>query len=268
MLISQTINDALVELAVINPIEEASPQDHKYGLRTLNRIIDSYNIQNLTIPHIQDITFTNEYDAQVMFGEDQVLHGGAFVIHAVPAEEHILFDKPYVDIGKGEEWDTTAPIDIQGLYWRQGNTDYPSTEMTVNQWQSIAVKDTESIPSYHYIQKMDENKVRIYFDRVPIFGLDLHILAKMPYTGVNGEGDNYVPTDNIEWTRGYEKMLMLRLAVEMAHSYSVQPGQDLIARAQDAESVLKTSNYTAKTLKTTLRGRNRGTRNHVNRARY
>ena len=268
MLITQTINDALVELGVINPVEEASPQDHKFGLRTLNRIIDSYNTQNLTIPHIQDITFSNEYDANVMFGENAVFHGGSLVVHAVPGDDQIRFTKAYVDIGKGEEWDTTAPIDIQGLYWRQGETDYSSKQMTINQWQSIPVKETEAIPSYHYIQKMDNNKVRIYFDRIPIFGLELHLMAKMPYTGVNGVGDEYIPTDDIQWTRGFEKMLMLRLAVELAHSYSVQPGQDLISRASQAEDVLKASNYTAKTIKTTLHGRKRKFRDHTNRARY
>ena len=43
MLISTTINDALIQIGVINPIDEATPQDHIFGLRTLNRIIDSYN---------------------------------------------------------------------------------------------------------------------------------------------------------------------------------------------------------------------------------
>ena len=271
MLITQTINDALIELAVINPVEEASPQDHKFGLRTLNRIIDSYNIQNLTIPHIQDIAFATAIPDPYVYHENNiVLHGGLFVIHAEIDENPELprFTKAYVDIGIGEEWNSTAPVDIQGLYWRQENTDYPSKEMTINQWQSIPVKNTEAIPSYHYIQKLDNNKVRIYFDRIPIFGLELHLMAKLPYTGVNGEGDDYIPTDDITWARGFEKMLMLRLAVELAHSYSVQPGQDLIARAQSAEDVLKTSNYTAKTLKTTLHGRKRRFRDHTNRARY
>ena len=57
MLISQTIDDALVEIGVKNPIDEATPQDHEFGLRTLNRIIDSYNTQNLLITYLQDITY-------------------------------------------------------------------------------------------------------------------------------------------------------------------------------------------------------------------
>ena len=31
MLISKTIDDALVEIGVKNPIEEATPQDHEFG---------------------------------------------------------------------------------------------------------------------------------------------------------------------------------------------------------------------------------------------
>ena len=271
MLITQTIDDALVEIGVINPIESASPQDHKFGLRTLNRIIDSYNIQNLTIPYIQDIAFKTVIpEPAVIHGNDLVLHGGLFVIHAEINDNPDLprFTKAYIDIGVGEEWNSTAPVDIQGLYWRQEGTDYPSKPMAINQWESIPVKETEAIPSYHYVQKMDGNKLRIYFDRIPIFGLELHLLAKMPYTGVNGEGDDYVPTDDIKWTRGFEKMLMLRLAVELCSSYSVQPSQDLIARGQEAEDNLKSANATPRTLRTTLHGKRRRFKSNSNRARY
>ena len=192
------------------------------------------------------------------------------VIHGEGTNEGDLprFTKAYVDIGVGEEWDSTAPVDIHGLYWRQGATDYPSMQMTINQWESIPVKETEAIPAYHYIQKMDENKMRIYFDRIPIFGLELHILAKMPYTGVNGEGDDYIPTDDIKWTRGFEPMLVLRLAISLCPSYSVSPSQDLIFRAQEAEDNLKSSNYTPRTLRSTLQGRRRRFRTQTNRARY
>ena len=271
MLITQTIDDALVEIGVINPIETASPQDHKFGLRTLNRIIDSYNIQNLTIPHIQDIAFATPIPDPALFhNNDIVMLGGLFVIHAEINDNPELprFTKAYIDVGVGEEWNSTAPVDIQGLYWKQATTDYPSKLMTINQWESIPVKETEAIPSYHYIQKMGENKLRIYFDRIPIFGLELHLLAKMPYTGVNGEGDDYIPSDDIKWTRGFEKMLMLRLAVELCSSYSVSPTEDLIFRATEAEGNLKTANITYKTLRTTFQGKRRKFRTASNRARY
>jgi diaminopimelate epimerase len=78
-------------------------------------------------------------------------------------------------------------------------------------------------------------------------------MAKKPYTGVNGNGNEYLVTDNIEWNYGFEKMLMLRLAVELCQSYEIQPSQILVSKMQEAEANVKTHNYQPSTLKTSSR---------------
>lgn len=236
--ISRTIDDALIELGVLNPVDEASPQDHEFALRKLNMIIDSLNTQNLTISHLEDKKY-----------EDQVMKG-------------------YIDIGIGKEWDTPAPTDIQGLFWSlDGETDYKSTPISVDKWSSIRTKNTHGIPVYHYVSRDNEDNVRIYFNRIPIGNLKLHILAKTAYTG-SGENGAYTPTDDINWSRGYEKMLTYRLAMELATTYGVQPPAMLGNLADEAMNNLKTYNYKPRTLKTTLRNRNKRRHGTENLARY
>ena len=95
MLISQTITDALIELGVLNPIDEATPQDHSFGLRTLNRIIDLYNTQNLIITYLQDKTY------------------------AEPDTDW----QSFTTIGAGLEFDEQAPVLIEGAFLGLEGTD-------------------------------------------------------------------------------------------------------------------------------------------------
>lgn len=234
MLISKTISAALIELGVINPIDEATPQDHAYGLDTLNRIIDSYNTQNLLVTYLEDI----ELEAPYTLNECEV----------TPEELTVRQWKASVTIGHCQEINMEAPMEILDLFWSQDETDYKSTTMTYNQWASITTKSNTGIPRRHYIQKMDNNNIKIYFDYIPQEGLKLHIMAKRPYTGKNSVGNEYLPTDDINWNFGFEKMLMKRLAIELCPSYEVAPSQVLIAAAQEAEMHVKRNNSQPMTL--------------------
>jgi len=234
MLISKTITAALIEIGVINPIDEATPQDHSYGLDTLNRIIDSYNTQNLLVTYMEDIALLAPY-----------------TLNECDVTEEELTTRLWnntVTIGNCQEINMTAPIDIQGLFWRRDGTDYKSNMMTFNQWGDITTKGNTTIPRRHYIQRMDNNNIKIYFDYIPEDGLELHLLAKRPYTGVNSVGNEYIPTDDINWNFGFEKMLMKRLAVELAPSYEIVPSQILVAAAQEAEANVKRHNSQPMTL--------------------
>ncbi len=215
MLFSTIIDDALVHIAVKNPSDETDPKDHMFGLRTLNRIIDSYNTQNLIISYLEDKT------------------------HIMPNTGW----KQSIEIGHGLEIDDVAPISIQGLFWRQAGTDYPSKEMTHNTWSTIGWKTASGIPSRHYVQRMSGKNLKIYFDQVPLENLELHLMQVSPYTGKDENGYEYTPTDDIEFAYGVEKMIVLRLAVELASSYEITPSPELMALAAEAENVVKTKNY-------------------------
>jgi len=240
MLISTTINDALIQIGVINPIDEASPQEYSFGLRTLNRIVDAYNGQSLIVTYLQDIFFP------------QPTAGW----------------KNSVTIGNGLEIDQASPSDVQGAFFRQDDTDHQLKPMSFNEWSQIAWKNSEGIPSRYYLQYTDNNNIKIYFDKIPQNNLTLHLMAKMPYTGVNGEGNDYIPTDNINWNYGFEKMLMLRLAIELCPSYGLKASDELKSLANEAENDVKARNYQSVGLRIDM-GLSNGTRDsRNNRARY
>jgi len=234
MLIIDTITDALIEIGVVNPTDEATPQDHRYGLKTLNRIIDSYNTQNLLVTYLEDIPLQAPYT----LNECEV----------TPEELTTRQWSDSVTIGHCQQINMEAPADISQLFWRQDTTDFQSTDMSYNQWAEIATKANIGIPTRHYIQKMNDNNTKIYFDRTPQEGLVLHIMAKRPYTGKNSVGNEYLPTDDIQWNFGFEKMLMKRLAIELAPSYEITPSQVLVVAAAEAEMNVKSYNSEPVTL--------------------
>jgi len=218
MLISKTIDASLRKLGVLTAQDEAAPADHQLGLETLNRIIDSYNTQGLTITYLEDI----EYNLSTW--------------------------KNPITIGYSLDIDEQAPTLIQDLYWSQSGTTYRSKEMTFNQWADIAVKNNIAIPRRHHVQKMNDNAVKIYFDYIPQDGLTLHLMARRPYTGVNGNGNEFLPTDDINWNFGFEKMLMYRLAVELSPDFEVPLSQALVGLATEAEKNVFEYNYQPATL--------------------
>lgn len=238
MLISETIDDALTKIGVKNPTDEADPKEHELGLRALNRIIDAYNIDNLYITHAKEITYPMPYNGW-----------GASI-----------------EIGEGLEIDSVAPTKIQSLFWRQDGTDYPSKEMQQNQWTSIGWKTASGIPARHYVQQMDNNNIKIYFDLVPLIDLEMVVIATMPYLSTDG----YLPTDDISWSYGFEKMLMYRLAVELSLDYEIEPSQLLLGLAEKAENSIKSRNYRPLTQNadTSLVGGRHANSSRNNRARY
>lgn len=221
MLIGSTINDALIELGVINPIDEASPQESEHALRTLNRIISLYNQQGLLIPYTEEITIAEP--------------SGGWTRKII--------------IGHGQTIDISPPIKIEGAFFRTDDIDYSMEYATLDRIESPSYKQNQGYPSYYFYQKDNSNNMEIIFNYIPVSGLELHLLAKMPYTGTSANGYEYVTTDDIDWEYGFEKMLMTRLALELAPSYGIQPSQVLLLKAQEAENVVKSANYQAKTLK-------------------
>lgn len=238
MLISKTINAAMRKIGVLTAQDEAAPADHQLGLETLNRIIDSYNTQNLLITYIEDIALEAPYTVSEC---------------EVTPEELATVSRAWkssVTIGHCEDINMAAPAQIEYLFWRLGTTDYKSEEMAYNQWADVVNKNDVTIPRRHYIQRMDNNSIKIYFDYIPQEGLELHILAKRPYTGVNSVGNEYLPTDDINWNFGFEKMLMYRLAVELSPDFEVIPSQLVVSLATEAENNVKAHNFQPVTLDT------------------
>lgn len=236
MKISTLIDDALREINVISATDEASPQDHAFALRKLNRIIGLYNTQHLLNAFIQDIKFV------------QPTAGWT----------------PQIYIGPGQQFPAVAPTHIEGAFFRQSGVDYSMNAMTSDQWREISYKETVGIPTRYYEQNMGENTSKIYFDCIPIDGLELHLLCKLPING----GVDFNTTDDVIFEYGMEKLLIDRLAFELCGAYEIGAGEiNLLAgKIEEAVTSIKAYNYEPSVLKNsmTLSGRKRV----KNRARY
>lgn len=236
MKISTLINDALSAIGVISGTDEPSPQDHSLALRSLNRIVSLYNTQNLITTFMQDIQFN---------------------------EPSTGWTSP-IRIGAGLQFPAVAPTFIQSGFFRQGETDYLITKMTVDQWSQIPFKTAKGIPTKFYEQKISENRTKIYFDQLPMDGLELHFICKLPMNA----GVEFVATDDITFGYGVEQMLVKKLAIDLSPNFEVTTAvlQVLAAQLLDAESNVKAFNYEPSTLRTskTLSRRSRV----KNRARY
>ena len=236
MKISTLITDALIELNVISPTDEPSPEDHSFALRTLNRIVKLYNTQNLFSAFTQNIRFLKPIDG---------------------------WTSP-ISIGEGQQFPSRAPIHIGSAFFRQGGgADYKIEQMSNDQWASISFKNIKAIPTRFYIQKMDENRMKIYFDVTPMDSLELHLLCKLPIN----DGVDFLATDNIIFQDGVEKLLMNRLSLELCATYEINMNtiQVIAGKVQEAEKIVKTYNYEPLTMRSnrTLTGKRRNTRNRA-----
>ena len=212
MLISKTINGALRLIGVLAAGEEASPEEHKDGLETLNSLIDSFNTQQLLVSYTQEKVYTPPV-------------GGW---------------KSMVTIGNGIQFDynETAPIDIYGMWLRDAaGMDYPVRPMTMESWIGMVNKSIVARPSMYIAQFGPDTSVEIQFNTIPYATDEMHIMARMPFKG------GYLPTDDINWDYGFERMLRYNLAVELAPEYGVMPSQLVLANAQTSIEDIKQNNY-------------------------
>ncbi len=151
------------------------------------------------------------------------------------------------------------PTDIQQVFFRDNTiepVDYMCTQMTSREYAQIAYKGYKAIPTKYFIKQNSPDSVVISFNAVPQDGLRLMIFAKQPYR------TDMTVMDDIQWGAGVEKMLMLRLAVEVAGSYHIEVTQLLASRAMEAEDKVKTYNFQPRTIKSDIglmknRGRGR-----------
>ena len=170
MKIAETINDALYELGVIDVTEEPTPEDSAYALRTLNRIMDGYNTQNLTVPYLKKIIY--ERDNWTM-ADIKITQGSTDL-----ESPHIVVEGAEVE---PEEFNTilaVPPHNIQALYFRDSTTepvDYPLTPMTSREYAQLAYKGYKGIPTKYFIVNNSPDATLISFNAVPQQGLRLVI---------------------------------------------------------------------------------------------
>ena len=214
MKVNQIINDSLISLGVIDPTENPAKNDTEFGLRVLNRIFDTMNAQNLTIPYSKYV----EYD-------------------------NVEWHSTAIEIGIGKTIDAQQPQSIEEALFRKDDTDYPLRSMTQTEYNRISVKNVVDIPTKYYYQRTDRDTTVIYFNTIPPYGYKLICKIKDKYP------KDLKVTDDIFFGDGIETYIVSRLAIELSPSYHIEPPAALVLLYANAENAIKARNYQAKTLK-------------------
>lgn len=215
--IRSTINGAMRKLGVLAEGEEATSGQLVDALIDINGLIEDFNNQNLLVTHKVQKTYSTP------------VGGWSGVITINPTT--------------GNTFEEAAPINVHTAFFRDsGGSDSILDLMTPNDWGQIVNKSSTGRPSKLYISR-DNQKLTIYFDVIPDADLTLHMLVSMPYLG-DSTNNQYTPSSEIDWDYGFERMIRLNLAIELADEYGAQITQSLAVLAQQSIDRIKDKNYT------------------------
>jgi len=214
--IRSTINGAMRKLGVLAEGEEATPGQLSDALIDINGLIEDFNNQNLLITHKIDNTYSTPDG-----GWSNVITIGT---------------------ATGSTFEEVAPINIHAAFFRDsGLSDSLLTEQSINEWASIVNKNNIGRPTRFYVSR-DNQKLTIYFDMIPDADYTLHLIASMPYLG-DSTNNQYTPDSEIDWDYGFERMIRLNLAIELASEYGAVVPQDIAILAQQSIDRIKDKNY-------------------------
>lgn len=205
------ITDAHADIGVLSIGETLSAADASAGLRALNRLIDQWAAERLTIHAITRTTFT------------------------------ITASDGQYSVGSGGDVNVARPVFIDRVSFIDTSTDpdteYPLRHLTDAEYAAITLKaDTSTFPDGWYYN--------------PTYPLGTLYLFSVP-TSSTLEGAIYAPaavselaalTTAISLPPGYRRMLVKNLAVEIAPSYGKPADGALVRAAAEALAVVKRSN--------------------------
>ena len=206
------ITDALLELGVVAAGDAPETIDTDLGLRALNRLVDQWAAERLTIYTVTRSTF-----AIVSGTQNYTVGSGGTVNIARPV---------YLDAVRFSDSSTSPAVEHALI-------SYDDTE-----WQRVAIKTlTAPLPSAYYYN--------------PTYPTGTLSLWPAP-TSSTLTGVVYHPQATAEFASldtavalppGYRAMIITNLALELAPSYEKQPHPTLVENARRSLIVIKRANH-------------------------
>ena len=150
-------------------------------------------------------------------------------------------------IGTGADFNMDKPYDITACYVRQGTTDYPLNMIDEVQYSEISTKATGGLPSMYYY---DNNfpTANIYFYTVPDSSYTATIYSVKPLEKFTSL------TDDISLPNGYERALVLNLAIEIAPNFEKEPSITVSKLALEAKDNVFAYNTRNSSITSTIDG--------------
>ena len=202
------INRALRELGVKELGQSLEPEESNIALEELNLLIDSLSLEGLMQTNL------------------------------TPVSHSLVSGTASYTIGSGGDINTTRPVKIVSAYVRDGNNlDLPIELITESEWNKIPLKDqTSSYPQKLFYRAAFPLGTINLFSK-PSAGLTL-------YLSVMSQISQFATlATTVSLAPGYERMLGLNLAVEIANQYDIIASPQLVSKALQSKLDLKHMNF-------------------------
>lgn len=204
---SDIINRSLRMFSAIGSGKSATASEASDALNILNAMIDSWSIDRLSIYQILEETFT--------WASGQTSR----------------------TIGPGGNFVTVRPNRIEGGFSRINNVDYIFRIIDKDQYDSIAVKNTQSTyPNVMFYDPVVTTGV-LYAYPVPNVSLEVHLKSWKQIQSFTAL------TDTLTLPPGYQRAIEYNLAVELQTEYPDLPLLDSVRqKATESLAAIKTLN--------------------------
>lgn len=193
------IKSAMRKAGVLTKTEAPSADEANDGLEMLNDLLASMSNDSMVIP------------SRVL--ENFTLTAG---------------DSEYT-IGTGGDFSTTRPIKVISAYVRSGNIDYSLDIVSDENFATIPLKNTGSIPEHlNYTNAYPLSTIKIY--PTPASAYTLYLLSEKQLS-------TFTLNQTVDMPPGWRRMLVHNLAIELCSEYGQSVPQEIyeIARESKAE---------------------------------
>ena len=199
------INRALRLIGAISSGESPTTDESNDGLTALNAMLESWQLDRLTVFAFQDKTFT------LVAADGSITLGAAGNI-------------------------TTRPDRIESVHITASGTDYPVTMVTAGEWYSIASKTVQSdIPEYGYYEPSYPLGILNLWP-VPSAANTLHVVMWTPFTAFASL------STAVSLPPGYERALAYNLAIDIAPEYEKKVSDEVAKGANDSLAAIRRGN--------------------------
>lgn len=197
------IQDAFIAAGVIGFDQTLSADEQSYGLRLLQRMLDS---------------MSNE--RQMVYMND----GETFTM--VPGQQS--YDTSLLPNGR--------PVAISAMRVTLNNIDYPVEQIDQLEWNAISYKGTTAIPRKFYYDDVYPNATMFFYPKpYAAFVVTLYTQRQL-MKNITWVSTLYMPL-------GYAAMIVANLAVEIAPKFGKKVTPDMDESAKQTRAVLKRTNY-------------------------
>lgn len=143
-------------------------------------------------------------------------------------------------IGTGGTFNTARPVKIISAYVRSGNIDYDLNLINDEEYASIVLKSTGSIPQFvNYTNGFPLGTLKFY--PVPTAGYQLFLLSEK-------ELGQLTLNQTISLPPGWKRMLIYNLAVDMAAEYGQPVTPEIKMIADDSKGEIRKAIMTARSM--------------------